>query len=504
MSGGSAMTCNRNTSARLAVIFLVLVGLFLFRNSWLPQTNGYRSHIPDGKAERPKPAHAPSPVVPPTRPVEEGKDEQAKVHTTIPTAIPTSTASTFYEECAKVPGADNILVLLKTGATEVYQKLPTHFVTTFACVPHFMIFSDLEQTFANYPIHDAIADISPSFRDHHDDFELYRKLQTYQQEGQDMSKLKGDNGWNLDKWKFLPMLHKAFESAGPEIEWFLMMEADTSVSWTNLLQWLKHLDPKKPYYMGAQNVIGGTTFAHGGSGVVVSRKTADLMREHRQSIGKQAYDEKWEELTAESCCGDEIIARALMEVDVPLTPAWPMIQGETVATLDWTENHWCTPSVTWHHVSPLEVDTMWQFQSSWVDAKGWKTPYLYRDVFEHFVSRHVSVNRTSWNNLSSDRKFVSASLASHDDEDYYQLKDYEQRAVESADACAEACLLKRDYECVQWMWTPGRCHLGKDIRFGKSDETQDDHWTAGWLQDRLVAFKEHFEGCKVKWHGAGA
>ena len=100
--------------------------------------------------------------------------------------------------------------------------------------------------------------------------------------------------------------------------------------------------------MGAQNVIGDTTFAHGGSGVVLSRKTADLMMERRNKMGKVTYDEKWEELTSTSCCGDEVIARAFKEVGVELTPAWPLIQGETVSSIDWTDNHWCTPAVTWY------------------------------------------------------------------------------------------------------------------------------------------------------------
>ena len=395
------------------------------------------------------------------------------------------------------------MVVLKTGASELYQKLPTHFLTTFKCIPHFMIFSDLAQTFADYPVYDAIEPISREFREHHEDFELYRKLAQYKREGQDTSKLHGTGSWTLDKWKFFPMMHTTFQTAVDGVDWFVFIEADTSLSWTNLLQWLKTMNPREPVYAGAQNVIGSTTFAHGGSGIVVSRKAAELLEEKRREEGKEQYDKRWEELLSEACCGDEVIARALQEAGVPLTPTWPLIQGETVATLDWTEKHWCSVAISWHHMTPIEIDQLWQFESVWVDDHGWDVPYLYRDLFAHFIETHVSVNRTKWDNMSKDRKFLSPHLSTSDDENFFRLEDYEKRSVESANECAEACLRKPDWECVQWMFSPGRCYLGKHIRFGKSDEREDrdDHWTSGWVPERLKRFREKFADCKIRWQG---
>ena len=467
------------TISRLAIAAIVLLTLYFFRDSWWP---AYQ--------EAPPKLHPP--------PIPHTESEEHIHHDDVPQQPP---PNTNHQLCAEAPGADNVMVMLKTGATELYQKLPTHFVTTFKCIPHFMIFSDLAQDFADYPVHDAIEPVSKHFRDHHPDFELYRKLAQWKREGQDMSKLQGHGSWNLDKWKFLPMMHKAFTSAGDNIDWFIIIEADTSLSWTNLLQWLHTMDPKKPYYLGAQNVIGSTTFAHGGSGVVISRKAADDFEKAREEQGRQHFDEKWEELTSTSCCGDEVIARALLEAKVSLTPSWPIIQGETVASLDWTPNHWCTPPVSWHHVTPIEIDALWQFEGSWVDAHGWDAPYLFRDIFAQFIERHVGVNRTKWNNLSKDRKFASPAVAYGNDEDFDGLQDYEKKATESEEACAEACLRKPDEECIQWMYSPGRCYLGKDMRFGKSDERETEHWTSGWVRERMEKFRDRFRDCKVRWAG---
>ncbi|KAK4497628.1 hypothetical protein PRZ48_010281 [Zasmidium cellare] len=483
------------TLTRLAVIFGIIVAIFIFRDAWLPRAEDAYNHAKGSFAQHQNDLPSSNSEDVPTIPI-------TPIHTSPePDSTIERPAHTFNETCLHLPGAEKVMVMLKTGATELYQKLPTHFVTTFSCIPKFMIFSDLEQTFGDVKIHDAIAPVSKKIREEHEDFKLYREIEKWQREGQDMGKLKGDSGWNLDKWKFLPMFHMAFEAADDEIEWFVMIEADTSLSWLNLLLWLEKMDPKKPYYLGAQNVIGETTFGHGGSGIVMSRKAADVLEAARYNAGKELYDTKWEEATAASCCGDAIVAEAFLAVDIPLTPAWPLIQGETISTVDFTDNHWCTPPITFHHVTPIEVDSYWQFEKQWTDTYGWTEPYLYRDVFHHFLEQHVSVNRTHWNNMSKDYKFATYAMSNEDDDDWDTLEKYEQEATESEEACAKACLQKGEEECIQWMFSPGRCHLGKDIRFGKSDAHEEEHWNCGWIQERIASFRESFEDCEVRWEG---
>lgn len=474
----AAGSCNRTlTLHRLTIAFLIILAIYFFQDSWVSAKSRHN-------------------ILAATR--QPNTDEPQT-----PTDKESHVADTLTNSCHDVLGADNVLVMLKTGATEIYEKLPTHFVTLFKCTPHYMVFSDLAQDYADFPIRDAIAPVSKQLREGHEDFRIYKELQKYQREGQEPSKLKGDHGWNLDKWKFLPMLHEAFEAAPPQIEWFVMMEADTSVSWTNLLQWLRTMDSNKPYYLGSQNSIGGTTFAHGGSGIILSRQAAKQMQDKREEEGKEAYNKRWEDETAASCCGDEILARVLLEAGVPMTMAWPLIQGETISTVDFTKNHWCTPPVTWHHVTPLEIDTLWQFGADWIDDHDWNTPYLYRDIFAHFIERHISVTRHAWNNLSQDKKIVAPSLATQDDLKFSELKDFEQRAVESSSACEEACNQQPQGKCVQWMFTPGRCYLGKVIRLGKTDERESERWVSGWNAERVEEYKRRMGDCpKVNWEGA--
>jgi hypothetical protein len=397
-----------------------------------------------------------------------------------------------------LPGADKVMVLLKTGATELYQKLPTHFMTTLRCTPHYLLYSDLSQSFADIPLHDAIAPVTNLTRSTHPDFTLYTSLQEHHASGlEDLSDLSGDSGWNLDKWKFLPMMHHAYTNSPSQIEWFLMIEADTSLSWLNLLSWLPHLNASESLYIGSQNMIGPVIFAHGGSGVLMSRPALAALESFREEEGTEIYDARWENSTAKSCCGDAILANALLESGTPMTGAWPIIQGETISTVPFTSSDWCAPPVTFHHVSSSEVNAYWQFQMQWAEKNDWDldTPHLYRDVFSHFVEPIVrEKQKEEWNNLSEDWKFVAPHLSpssegkgqgNENTTPFEELEEYERASTRSAEECKEACLRKRHSEdgreeCKQWKFSPGRCYLGKEIKLGTSAEGDVEGWVSGW------------------------
>lgn len=300
----------------------------------------------------------------------------------------------------------------------------------------------------------------------------------------------------------IPPYHTAYEAASADIQWFVIIEADTSLSWMNLLLWLKSMDYQQPLYLGSQNFIGDTGFAHGGSGIVMSRRALDLLEENRHTEGVSEYDRRWERDTSEHCCGDEILARAFLEIHVPLTPAWPLIQGETPTSLDWTKSHWCAPAISWHHVNAAQIDALWQFEHAWIDGHGWDDPYRFRDIFAHFINPHIQKNRTQWNNLSKDHEYVNSSAAFTSGDEWDYLQDFERAAVESQYACAAACAHPSRPECVQWMFSPGRCSLGNSIRLGQAVEEEDD-WVSGWVLERVERFKDALRGCRVRWPGEG-
>jgi hypothetical protein len=265
-------------------------------------------------------------------------------------------------ECLRLLPASEMLIVIKTGATEIDRKLSVHFSTTLRCIPHFVILSDMAQEFQGYPVHDILDSISLDTRETHEDFIFYRKLQEYQTLGRNVSDLIDDNhdtAWNLDKWKFLPMMGKALQSR-PTAKWYFFIETDTAVVWDNLFEFLSRLDPAKPWYIGAPAFLADIAFAHGGTGFVMSNRVVRLVADKWAN-----HQKEMEALVAEEWAGDFVLAKVLKSLGVGIRGSWPVFQGETPATLDYTSADWCYPVVTYHHVDAEWVKNISDFQNDW-------------------------------------------------------------------------------------------------------------------------------------------
>lgn len=185
--------------------------------------------------------------------------------------------------CSNLRGAKDTLVVLRTGSTEIDDRLLVHLSTSLRCFSHYLIFSDLEENYHGERVIDALSSVSDDIKANHEDFDIYRRLQQHGRAVLDHSELSGspevfekmngnaeNPGWKLDKWKFMPMVNRTMHEH-PEFKWYVFVEADTFLLWSMLLQYLSLLDHTKPYYLGAGTCLGEHLFAHGGSGFVVSQ-----------------------------------------------------------------------------------------------------------------------------------------------------------------------------------------------------------------------------------------
>lgn len=122
--------------------------------------------------------------------------------------------------CRSLPGANDTLVIIKTGVTEFAHKLPVHIDTTIKCYPHYIIYSDHEERFKGEQIHDSLASLPSEIKEENEDFEFYRRVRAGGRQMLDQKELSdkpGFNrhpsnedkllmgGWRLDKWKFLSL-----------------------------------------------------------------------------------------------------------------------------------------------------------------------------------------------------------------------------------------------------------------------------------------------------------
>ncbi|KAK6214242.1 hypothetical protein LQW54_004669 [Pestalotiopsis sp. IQ-011] len=350
----------------------------------------------------------------------------------------------FSDPCAGFPNTDGVQLVMKTGATEAFDRIPTHLLTSLQCLPDFLIFSDMEQQIGKHHIYDVLADVDESVKAHNNDFDLYRfqKECPVSQKTCVDAREEGGNAWNLDKYKFLPMMEQTWRLR-PDRDWYVFAEADTYVFWSNLIQWLRTesgLNPKERIYLGSRSFIGGTPFGHGGSGYVLSGTLLRHLIEHHPGVVKQ-YNAQG----SGECCGDLLLAQALAQYEnIKIRQTWPMFNGEKPSTLPFGPGQWCEPILTMHHMNAEEISGVWQFEQT---RKTDRT-LLIKDLYQGLIAPKMQVQRKDWDNLSDDVCYINPDASAQARADGHEkgrqknkdeLTAVEKEAWKSPDHCARVC-----------------------------------------------------------------
>ena len=402
--------------------------------------------------------------------------------------------------CRSLVDANNVVLMIKTSASDVYTSLPHQLLMLSYCVPKIMIFSDFEQSLGRYYIHDALKEVDAQYKDYHEDFALYRSLQAnYTLSG--VAALPNGLGKSsgLDRWKYIPMLHKA-RATYPTAKWFVGIEANTFLGWANLLAVLNQTNPDQPLYVGSLfTEDGGLEVPQPGPGFAISRAAMEKF----ESVYDAEHVSVWEADTSQSGRdGHYMLATALKSVGVEASDAYPMFQNDTLLELTWTADLWCKPAVSWQGVGPHELEALWHFEQTWIrremrqpvfERKG---PYLYRDLFRHFVQPYLDHSKENWNNLAEDRVFTEPGKDQDDDKNHIIWEgwdDFQRSSVTSVDKCVEVC--ESDPECMMWSWETGTCRHHHSIRLGHQVDP-DVKMVSGWLMNRVDEFRWRQEMCE--------
>ncbi len=419
-----------------------------------------------------------------------------------------------------------------------------------------MVFSHIEQDIGGHHIYGSLDEVSDKYKYSHRDFNFYRRLLDLFAKGQDLSLLADTkqatgNDWDLDKWKFVPIAHRVYVEQ-PDIKWYIFLEADAYMGWSNLLELLSKFDPDKPWYLGATHFYGDVAFAHGGMGYIISNGAMRML----DTIWNPQNIAWWERRTAAGCCGDVELAAVLQEAGVNITGI-PGLYGESLSWFEWGESKWCEPALSWHHVKAHDMESLWQFETQRLADN--ETHYVYRDLFHKLVKSHLASTRSDWDNVSRDRVYTGPSGLHGDEDRRYPLRskwgrlsddEKEEQRVELNDeqkkdiesygtytketrwdelsdeeketvwreltepeleahsslrTCRAACELWE--ECVQYFFKPGRCHLHRTIRLGHYVDPVDvdvdvgadakNRTSSGWMEARIDAFQGRMSECET-------
>jgi hypothetical protein len=262
--------------------------------------------------------------------------------------------------CPIDPQSEDIVITVKTGASEAASRLPTQMRTTLRCPPNVLHFSDMGQKVENITVHDSLAAVPEFVKVGNSDFDLYRKQKARQKLGwkeEAVTKETKEAAWTLDKYKNLHIVHDSY-TLMPKKKWYLHIDADTYLVWPSLLWWLPKLNASSALYTGSLTCFSDVKAAHGGSGILLSDSATRAI-----VVDNSSTVPSWDAQAKDHCCGDELVARALKENGIEMHNSNPIINGDNPFTIPFSTSFWCEPIVTMHHLSVEDMEVVAQFEA---------------------------------------------------------------------------------------------------------------------------------------------
>lgn len=260
-----------------------------------------------------------------------------------------------------------VQVVLKIGASESQERLDVQTSTVTRCISNLIIFSDRESELNGHRVHNILAALPESFRANTPDFEAYDALQR-----NDGTPFEGEQGWRLDRFKFLPMVERAYEM-NPSAEWFVFLESDTYYVWDNLFRLLDQFDPSTPLYFGSPSPGRSISddkrswFAYGGAGFVLSASAVEkLVARKAGPYGEYVeppLSQQLEDVVKPDCCGDSVLGWALYQKGVTLSGMWPMFNPHPLHGIPFETAYWCQPVISMHKTALSDMHGLAEWEA---------------------------------------------------------------------------------------------------------------------------------------------
>ncbi|KAI9648409.1 hypothetical protein NHQ30_003043 [Ciborinia camelliae] len=399
----------------------------------------------------------------------------------------------------------DILLIVKTGASTAWRRMPIHLVTTLSNMPNSVIYSDLQENLSpEIQTVDVLSNVSNTIRMHDTTaYSIYQDLHTNIHAYREQAQLPGDEpelppglrpGWVLDRYKFLPMLEHAQKNY-PGFKWTVYIEDDTFVFWPNLLRWLATLEADdEPSYYGFFSGEGNATFAQGGSGIVFSRSLMTSVFGGSKIPTLQEYAN----FTSGSCCGDLILGKVLHDHGVVVNrgeygPA--SFRPEPPWKTAFEEFSWCRPVFSFHHLHQRDLVQLTILERSNPSSR----PIVFRDIFLATISPYLKDRRNGWDNGAS-RHTLTKNITTIINPPWGPPAPVVQDTVAleqahtSPEACLAACVALSS--CRMWRHETDNekqqsCSLDTLVILGREVEGTSS-WNkriidSGWMMERINA-----------------
>ena len=264
--------------------------------------------------------------------------------------------------CENFPATvlENIQVVLKIGAGDA-PKNKAHLSTVTSCISNLIVVSDHEERLGNWHAIDVLADLPASYAVNNTDFQTYAEHKKAQHAGDAIS--HSHEGWKLDRFKFLPMVDKAYE-LNPKAKWYVFLESDVYFFWDTLFRLLDQIDHTGMHYMGAPppGKLDGQ-YAYGGSGFVLSQGLMKKLLPPKASGGFTKISHRYEAWIKENEHGDAVLGEAIFNATgTRLEALNPTFTGEELKHISIDKENWCVPLLSLHRMSNEDMEALWKWE----------------------------------------------------------------------------------------------------------------------------------------------
>ncbi|KAJ3272991.1 hypothetical protein HDV01_004897 [Terramyces sp. JEL0728] len=330
---------------------------------------------------------------------------------------------------------DNFAFAVKTGKDIAQKRAPIQFLTFLAPVRNVLMIGEAPGVaVGDIPMIDVVThlydgvELPPEKKRKKKPKTKKKKVDGQEIVVEEIVPDEASEGWKSDAHKNLPGFRQLYQHY-PNADWYIMIDDDTYVFMENLHFRLAHFKPEKPYYFGSANVFtgcdsvkklgSGPFFAHGGSGIVLSKAAIKKLIPIIDSCLPK-YHGCW--------AGDIRLALCLRDADILLGDPLQFHRDPPHDKFNYTKP--CVRPNTFHHLLLPQIQKLYEIELA--SRKKNKNGLVTMDkVFQAFITEDLKQD--------ADRKG----------------KSYAKKEMADIEDCKRFC--KEDIHCVSFTLDGGFC-----------------------------------------------
>ncbi|CAD6886930.1 unnamed protein product [Tilletia controversa] len=414
------------------------------------------------------------------------------------------------------PINDKVVLMLKTGHSIIYERIPLHFIEPRPDIPNRLIYSDVPLQIAGFPVVDALANLT-DFLSHSPDLSNeYNRLQKAHQNGDNVAPTS--TGWTLDRFKFAPLTTHAWKTY-PNATWYITIDGDSYLMWSTLLRWLEQYFDRpesNPWYLGYDEVgdedeeYSHWHFAHGGAGFAMSRGLVEALHRDDGDGYRFHRDLHFKDIGCGDCAMGAVIA------DLPgrnghTDAGRDLFHHDGLDKLIFRPRLWHTYVLSLHHNAPDQLNLLRQWEKRFLptipewdgvrqcDVLYGLTPTFLRNPLQVYLRAVAAVNNSTHSDEAADaarqelarlNRTVIQPAWKADEVDHFECEGAclaPFGGQMNAEICDRVCDAHKN--CYGWQLGQSSCSLALNgFRIGTPIDPNFQISTA-WRLDRIAALE---------------